>query len=221
MALQYWPLYFGLLVLLVFVVAIIGAAVACGREVCKREERKTRVSHIQRRPALSKRAAQRTSSRTQPMEVQLAMCTECEATILADAKGCPHCGRPRPVCIVCSSMITHVDSVLSCPHCNGRAHRIHFLEYIKVKGACPYCRVDLDSQDLVDPAQRSLSSTAHIAPQHLCMVCRGAIGISDDVLQCPKCRGKAHRIHILEYIKVKGTCPHCHAELDSRDFLVP
>lgn len=42
-------------------------------------------------------------------------------------------------CPICKSGITAKDTVISCPSCNVRAHRDHFLEYLKIHGSCPKC----------------------------------------------------------------------------------
>ena len=156
MVLQYFGFYFGLLILLIIVIvfvvitiAVIAIIIAISRAICKQQERPIRVSHLKRRDSPSKRIAQHVSSRTQPMPIQLAMCTECEATILAETSICPHCGNPRPICMVCHLPIQFTDSVLRCPHCKGQAHRIHILEYLKVKGTCPHCQMNLDAHELI------------------------------------------------------------------------
>jgi hypothetical protein len=81
--------------------------------------------------------------------IRLAMCPHCEATILAEATICPHCGSPRPTCMVCLLPIEFTDAVLVCPRCEGQAHRVHILEYLKVKGSCPNCQADLDEFELI------------------------------------------------------------------------
>jgi hypothetical protein len=90
-------------------------------------------------------------------EIQLAICPVCEATILAEALVCPHCGHSRPICMVCHLPLQFDDDVLLCPHCKGQAHRIHILEYLKVKGKCPNCQADLDEHELIP--KNSLSFT--------------------------------------------------------------
>jgi hypothetical protein len=85
------------------------------------------------------------------------MCPECEATLLAEATVCPHCGKSRPACIVCHHPIEFSDSILVCPHCRGQAHRIHFLEYLKVKGTCPNCQRELDGFELIQKTGPSSS----------------------------------------------------------------
>jgi hypothetical protein len=52
-------------------------------------------------------------------------------------------------CIVCHHTLHQADSILECPHCQGKAHRVHFLEWLKVKGRCPACQAILDVRDLI------------------------------------------------------------------------
>jgi hypothetical protein len=170
-------------------------------------------------PQPSKQSTQQSQSSSQYAPVQLAMCPECGATILAETTVCPHCDSPQPVCIVCNNSIIPLDSTLSCPHCRGRAHRIHFLEFLKVKGLCPRCNTDLDPHELIDDSQIDDTTTRTRGPEHLCMVCNGTIQPNEAALQCPNCEGNAHRTHFLEYLKVKGTCPHCEIQLDARDLI--
>lgn len=83
--------------------------------------------------------------------VQLTMCSECDATIHTNEAVCPHCGTPQPICSVCQHSIKYGESILICPHCNCQAHRVHILEYLKVKGTCPNCQEDLDEHELLEP----------------------------------------------------------------------
>ena len=50
-------------------------------------------------------------------------------------------------CIVCNLPIKENDPALKCPYCKNYAHRDHLLEWIKIKGKCPFCgrRINLDS----------------------------------------------------------------------------
>ena len=53
----------------------------------------------------------------------------------------------------------------------------------------------------------------------LCMVCQLPIHITEEILKCPRCITLAHTSHLLEWIKVKGSCPNCGASLNNRYFL--
>jgi phage FluMu protein Com/ribosomal protein L32 len=212
-----------MILILIFIGVCVGIARDCDK--INRETHRSRsvpqVSTIRRSPTQAKQRAHRTQSQTQYFEIQLAMCPKCEATILAEATVCPHCGSPQPICIVCHRSIVPLDSILSCPHCQGQAHRIHFLEYLKVKGTCPRCNTDLDPNELIEDTLQGATQVPSSGPQHLCMVCNSAMDSSDSVLQCPHCDGKAHRIHFLEYLKVKGVCPHCQTPLDPHELIEP
>ncbi|MFX1404336.1 MAG: zinc-ribbon domain-containing protein [Promethearchaeota archaeon] len=208
---------------LIMVLIFTGICVGIGRD-CERirRDRSRDRSQSRSRPSYTYRPPHRIKDqtpRTQYSEIQLAMCPECEATILAEATVCPHCGAPQPVCMVCQNSIVPLDSTLSCPRCRGQAHRIHFLEYLKVKGKCPECNADLDPHELIDDSSETPFPSSTSGPQHLCMVCNRAIGSTDATLQCPHCEGRAHRVHFLEYLKVKGKCPHCNADLDPPDLI--
>jgi hypothetical protein len=205
--------------IIIFIGVCIGISRDCSSISQDRRQRRRSRRDIRRRQIQMKFDSPRSQSDSQYRELQLAMCPECEATILAETNVCPHCGAPQPVCIVCQNSVVPIDSTLSCPHCRGRAHRIHFLEYLKVKGICPQCKVDLDPHELIDDSYQETATPSASGPQHLCMVCNRALGSTDLILQCPKCEGRAHRIHFLEYLKVKGKCPHCNTDLDPPDLI--
>ena len=44
-------------------------------------------------------------------------------------------------CPICKSAISAKDEIITCPNrdCNVKAHKDHFLEYIKIHGTCPKC----------------------------------------------------------------------------------
>jgi hypothetical protein len=50
-----------------------------------------------------------------------------------------------------------------------------------------------------------------------CMVCNLSLRHSDDIVWCPHCLSPAHRIHLLEWLHVKGRCPMCDRELNERE----
>jgi len=52
-----------------------------------------------------------------------------------------------------------------------------------------------------------------------CIVCNLYIKREDinKSRKCPHCNGIGHRNHILEWLRMKGTCPHCRAKLRSNE----
>ncbi len=42
-------------------------------------------------------------------------------------------------CPICKSGISAKDETISCPACGVKAHKDHFLEYLKIHGSCPSC----------------------------------------------------------------------------------
>lgn len=46
----------------------------------------------------------------------------------------------REQCIVCNLPIKDSDEIGRCPECKHAAHKDHFLEWIKIKGICPFCK---------------------------------------------------------------------------------
>ena len=54
----------------------------------------------------------------------------------------------RERCIVCNLPIKKDEQIGRCPHCNHPAHLDHFLEWIKIKGACPVCKKKVQADKL-------------------------------------------------------------------------
>ena len=53
-------------------------------------------------------------------------------------------------CIVCSLVIDEKKGqVAKCPECGHAAHLDHFLEWLKIKGICPYCKRKISPSNLV------------------------------------------------------------------------
>lgn len=50
-----------------------------------------------------------------------------------------------------------------------------------------------------------------------CSVCNRSIILGDLTAECPYCGAQSHRDHLLEWIKVKGHCPHCNKKLSKKD----
>ncbi len=51
----------------------------------------------------------------------------------------------------------------------------------------------------------------------MCSVCKLAIYSSESVIECPTCHHKAHQLHLLEWIKIRGFCPNCEAHFNKYD----
>ncbi len=76
-------------------------------------------------------------------------CRKCGAQITGDKATCQKCGAKQRQCTVCQGFIEHKEQYLQCPHCKQLAHKRHLLEWLKVKGQCPYCRRKLRRKDVV------------------------------------------------------------------------
>lgn len=69
-----------------------------------------------------------------------------------------------------------------------------------------------------EPVQEVITTESPDPTLPLCIVCHHHIGIEVPTLMCPHCGGEAHRSHLLEWLKVKGTCPNCGRKLSRSDF---
>jgi len=52
-------------------------------------------------------------------------------------------------CMVCGLEIKSGEDIVFCRYCNSPAHREHLLEWLHIKGICPYCRHPLRETDLL------------------------------------------------------------------------
>ena len=50
-----------------------------------------------------------------------------------------------------------------------------------------------------------------------CIVCKRPIKAGDRIIGCPMCGKLAHYPHLLEWVKVQGSCPNCFANLKTDD----
>ena len=66
---------------------------------------------------------------------------------------------------------------------------------------CFFCEEELNEKETY------CTSCGEDIPQ--CCVCKRNIYANANVLQCPKCRTKAHASHIIEWLKSIGSCPNC------------
>ncbi|MHA1121414.1 MAG: hypothetical protein ACTSQ3_03515 [Candidatus Heimdallarchaeota archaeon] len=51
-----------------------------------------------------------------------------------------------------------------------------------------------------------------------CIVCKRQIRKGERIVSCPHCSETAHYSHFVEWVKVQGECPSCHARLKAADF---
>ncbi|MHA1753992.1 MAG: RING finger domain-containing protein [Candidatus Odinarchaeia archaeon] len=52
-------------------------------------------------------------------------------------------------CLICKSDIRPSQKKIYCPFCGSPYHRDHFLEWVKIKSFCPYCRRRINIEELV------------------------------------------------------------------------
>ncbi len=76
-------------------------------------------------------------------------CIKCGEFITGSEAVCLECGAKQKRCTVCQQFIGQEELYNKCPHCKHLAHRTHLLEWIKIKGTCPYCREKLLRADVV------------------------------------------------------------------------
>ncbi|OLS32983.1 MAG: Internalin-A precursor [Candidatus Heimdallarchaeota archaeon AB_125] len=61
---------------------------------------------------------------------------------------CLDCGKNAPYCEVCKNIIVEGEEIAQTKLCNHIFHKNHILEWIKVKGECPTCKIQINSQSL-------------------------------------------------------------------------
>ncbi|MBD3189670.1 MAG: hypothetical protein GF308_03455 [Candidatus Heimdallarchaeota archaeon] len=81
-------------------------------------------------------------------EAKKMRCFYCEHELKEENRLCPSCQKEVPRCIVCNKKIVGGQKVLLCPHCEGKAHKNHLLEWQKSFGFCPQCKKELRVMDL-------------------------------------------------------------------------
>jgi len=71
-----------------------------------------------------------------------------------------------------------------------------------------------ENSDLVILDIKKETIKVSTASKSKCAVCGKEIEIFDDVSGCPICQTKAHREHLVEWIKTKHSCPICKKSLN-------
>lgn len=60
------------------------------------------------------------------------------------AKFCVNCGNELKICEICHYYIKNNDEISICPFCKTEFHKTEFLEWLKIKAACPICKKEID-----------------------------------------------------------------------------
>jgi predicted RNA-binding Zn-ribbon protein involved in translation (DUF1610 family) len=81
---------------------------------------------------------------------------------------------------------------------------------------CANCGAYLSGQDAARPVNRE-SVPPLQGRAGRCMVCGLNLQPSDQVAYCIHCGNAAHKVHLLEWIHVKGQCPVCGQHLNEED----
>lgn len=50
--------------------------------------------------------------------------------------------------------------------------------------------------------------------QFVCMICKSPSKTVEEIIECPYCQTSFHKDHLLEWIKIKSSCPFCGEKLD-------
>ncbi len=70
---------------------------------------------------------------------------------------------------------------------------------------CPHCGTDITSTDVLCPMCNGTIQE--------CAICRHSLKRTDEIRKCPYCDNSFHKGHLLEWIRVKNSCPVCRNEL--------
>ena len=76
----------------------------------------------------------------------------------------------------------------------------------------------ISEKPLAEPGKAQGPRMASTDLEEVCMLCRKKIKAGEVYLKCPYCQNIFHRTHLLEWIKVKATCPVCKHELKPEIF---
>jgi predicted amidophosphoribosyltransferase len=117
--------------------------------------------------------------------------TEKEPSLVGDKAKWGHCNH-------CEAVIM-LSNAKFCSNCGARLQQAH--EY-------------------VIPMEAKADNHTAVTTEHgeECMVCNLELNEGDDVVWCPHCGNPAHKAHLLEWIRVKSTCPICRKYLSQQFF---
>ncbi|WXG44178.1 MAG: hypothetical protein WED04_09105 [Promethearchaeati archaeon SRVP18_Atabeyarchaeia-1] len=111
------------------------------------------------------------------------------------------------------------------PHINDR-YCVYCNYDIGISGSrfCPNCGASLITiRAGTDIAAIRSKVAVNVSPVSVsetlgtCPICKYDILRSDPVASCPYCGTLAHRVHLLEYLHVKGDCPSCGKRLSEKE----
>jgi signal peptidase I len=71
-----------------------------------------------------------------------------EKTDDQDLGVCSSCGKTTPLCEICKDPMTSNQSLLQAEVCEHIYHEEHILEWLKIKGTCPVCKVEINEKTL-------------------------------------------------------------------------
>ncbi len=143
----------------------------------------------------------RTTAGAADKKIQCAYCGKL-LKMTEDVQYCRYCGQIIPYCRICGSPIVYGDKILQCPHCKAYAHKTHLIEWIKVKGYCPVCGVDVE--EIKDFPAELLEETRTIISKE-----KETVSPSDEEQRCTSC-GRL----ITENVRY---CPYCGKQLTGLD----
>jgi Zn-finger nucleic acid-binding protein len=103
----------------------------------------------------------------------------------------------------------------------GRCKYCHAVIAVRNSSYCSYCGARLqpgiiDTTPLRGEGHAPLdqASEATSEQEEKCMVCSVGLKPSEDIVFCPYCGTVAHRVHLLQWIHERKSCPRCGATLD-------
>jgi endogenous inhibitor of DNA gyrase (YacG/DUF329 family) len=95
-----------------------------------------------------------------------------------------------------------------CPSCGN-------IVDIRMGAFCPNCGANVMIEKAVAPIPAPVKQIQKVTGK--CMICNLEIRESEEVLWCPFCGNKAHKIHLLEWLHVKNYCPICNSHLNEKE----
>lgn len=103
----------------------------------------------------------------------------------------------------------------------GRCRYCHAVIAVRDSSYCSYCGARLqpgmiDTTPLRGEGQVPLEQASDETneQEEKCMICNLGIKPSEDIVFCPYCGTVAHRVHLLQWIHERKSCPRCRVTLN-------